>query len=161
MSKLRRARVLVLLTVLVGTHVEGQSTPSVGPDSLAATITAQDKKLFEAYNHCDLKTLGNMVTDDLEFYHDRTGLAVGKPVFIESIRNNICGKVTRDLVPGSMEVYPLAGYGAVQMGTHRFHHPGMGEENAGEAKFVVLWQLKDGVWKVARVISYDHGALAK
>jgi hypothetical protein len=26
----------------------------------------------------------------------------------------------------------------------------------GEAKFVQLWQYKDGAWKVSRVISYDH-----
>ncbi|MGA8501656.1 MAG: hypothetical protein WB683_08925 [Candidatus Sulfotelmatobacter sp.] len=36
-------------------------------------------------------------------------------------------------------------------------------ENLGDAKFVMLWQNKDGVWKVTRVISYDHnhGLLAK
>jgi hypothetical protein len=28
----------------------------------------------------------------------------------------------------------------------------------GEAKFIHLWRYKDGAWKVARVISYDHDA---
>jgi hypothetical protein len=58
-----------------------------------------------------------------------------------------------------MEVYPLKGYGAVQIGVHRFHH--QGEEGFGEAKFVTLWQNKDGVWKVTRVISYDHESVTK
>ncbi len=66
----------------------------------------------------------------------------------------------RTLVPGSMEVYPLNGYGAVELGVHRFHHPGH-PENVGEAKFVTLWQNKNGVWKVTRAISYDHEPVMK
>jgi hypothetical protein len=97
-----------------------------------------------------------MVTDDLEFYHDKTGLSVGKQVFVDSIRNNICGKTQRELVPGALEVYRLDHYGAVEIGRHRFLHPGHEEIGIGEAKFITLWQFKDGEWKVARVISYDH-----
>jgi uncharacterized protein DUF4440 len=126
---------------------------------LTSAITALDKQLFDAYNTCDLEKLGMLVVDDLEFYHDKTGLAVGKQVFLHAIKNNICGKVTRQLVPGSMEVYPLQGYGAVEIGVHRFYHPWTQDHGEiGEAKFVTLWQYKDGAWKVSRVISYDHGA---
>ena len=68
----------------------------------------------------------------------------------------------RDLVPGTLEVYPIKDYGAVEMGTHRFHHPGQeSTEQVGEAKFVTLWQNKDGEWKITRAISYDHVALPK
>ena len=130
--------------------------------ALFETISLQDKKLFDAYNHCDLATLGSMVTDDLEFYHDKTGLAVGKQTFLDSIQKNICGKVTRELVPSSLEVYELAGYGAVELGVHRFHHPGEKEHDVlGEARFVTVWQNRGGVWKVSRVISYDHETLPK
>ncbi len=131
------------------------------PDRLFETIAAMDKRLFDAYNDCDLNTLGALVTDDLEFYHDKTGLAVGRQVFIDSIRNNICGKVRRVLVPGSLEVYRLNQYGAVEIGVHRFQHPGHEEEGVGEAKFVTLWQFKGGEWKITRVISYDHGSMKK
>ena len=125
-------------------------------DTLTATVTALDKKLFDAYNSCDLDTLGSLVDDNLEFYHDKTGLAVGKQVFIDAIKNNICpGHVQRTLVPGSLEVYPLHDYGAVEIGVHRFHHPG-DPENVGEAKFVTLWHYKDGAWKISRAISFDH-----
>jgi hypothetical protein len=125
-------------------------------DRLFDTVAGLDRRLFDAYNTCDLPTLGAMVTDDLEFYHDKTGLAVGRQNFVDSIHNNICGKTQRVLVPGSMEVYRLDHYGAVEMGRHRFTHPGHEELGIGEAKFVTLWQFKDGEWKVARVISYDH-----
>ncbi len=128
-------------------------------EELTRAVQSLDTQLFDAYNNCDIDKLGAMVTDDLEFYHDKTGLAVGKKKFTDSIRNNICGKLRRELVAGSLEVYPLHGYGAMEMGTHRFYHPGMQEhEVVGEAKFVMLWQYKDGAWKLTRVISYDHGA---
>jgi hypothetical protein len=137
----------------------GQTVPALdaikNDAELTQAVTALDKKLFDAYNTCDLTTMGALVTDDLEFYHDKTGLAVGKQVFLDAIKNNICGKVTRQLVPGTLEVYPLHGYGAVEIGVHRFYHPNE-PNNIGEAKFVQLWQYKDGAWKVARVISYDH-----
>ena len=136
---------------------------SVEPDPLFKTIKSLDAKLFDAYNHCDLTTLGAMVSDDLEFYHDQTGLSVGKAPFLLAIKQNICGKVERALLPDTLEVYPLKGYGAVEIGIHRFHHPGRPEDGMGDARFVTLWQNKSGEWIVTRVISYDHnhGLLAK
>jgi hypothetical protein len=110
-----------------------RSQSSAPPDPLFQTIQSLDTKLFDAYNHCDLTTLASLVSEDLEFYHDKTGLARGRQSFIDSIKNNICGKVTRELVPGTLQVYPLAHYGAVEIGTHRFHHPGHGDE-VGEAQ---------------------------
>ena len=141
--------------------VAQQPVPAAEQAELTRTVTELDTKLFDAYNQCDLKTLGAMVTDDLEFYHDQTGLMVGKAPFLEAIKKNICGKVERTLVPGSLEVYRLKGYGAVEIGVHRFHRPGHAEELGGEAKFVELWQNKDGVWRLTRVISYDHESLTK
>jgi hypothetical protein len=128
------------------------------PDRAFETIAALDQKLFDAYNHCDLATMGSLVSDDLEFYHDKTGLSVGKGVFLESIRNNICGKTQRELIPGSMQVYRLDNYGAVEMGEHRFLHPSQEELGVGVAKFITLWRYKDGNWQITREISYDHEA---
>ena len=132
------------------------------PDTLFQTIKSLDAKLFAAYNHCNLETLGSMVSDDLEFYHDQTGLMVGKAPFLAAIKQNICGKVQRTLLEDTLEVYPLKGYGAVEIGIHRFHHPNE-PGNVGDAKFVTIWHDDNGVWKVTRVISYEHneGLLAK
>lgn len=127
-------------------------------DPLFMKIQSLDTKFFDAYNHCDLATLSSMIADDLEFYHDKTGLARGRQSLVDGIKNNICGKVTRELVPGTLEVYPIASYGAVEIGVHRFHHPGK-PDDVGEAKFITLWQNKDGDWKITRAISFDHHPL--
>lgn len=154
---------LLLLSVCFGVaaipKLPAQTKPA---EPLLVTIKALDTQLFDAYNHCDLPALGALVADDLEFYHDKTGLSRGKAKFLEDIQKYICGKVNRQLVKESLEVYPMEGYGAVEMGTHRFTHPNeSGDQQLGEAKFVMLWQKTDAGWKITRVISYDHESLAK
>jgi hypothetical protein len=151
----------LLTGILVGllfSHAYAQSTTS--SDSLFNTVQSLDAKFFEAYNHCDLATVSSMVADDLEFYHDVTGFSPGRQSLLDGLKNNICGKVTRELVSGTLEVYPIVKYGAVEIGVHRFHHPD-NWENIGEAKFITLWHSKDGVWKITRAISFDHHPLTK
>jgi ketosteroid isomerase-like protein len=165
LSEWRRSAIFLCLALLLAAPVVSVSQSmskknATAPDTLFQTVLALDTKLFDAYNHCDLDTLGKMVADDLEFYHDKTGLSVGKQVFLDAIRKNICGKVHRTLVPGTLEVYSLNGYGAVEIGIHRFTHPGLDDE-LGDAKFVTIWQNKDGSWKITRAISYDHEPVRK
>lgn len=130
---------------------------NAGDDPLFTTVLALDTKLFDAYNHCDLATLSSMVSDDLEFYHDRTGLMVGKAPFLAAIKQNICGKVERELLRDTLEVYPLNHFGAIEIGVHRFRQLGQ----SGDAKFITLWQDNNGVWQATRMISYEHGLSAK
>jgi ketosteroid isomerase-like protein len=159
----RRALIGVLLSGCLLTNATGApGQESRNRDALAATVAGLDTALFTAFNACDLKALDNLVTEDLEFFHDHDGLSVGKQAFLGSVRQNICGKVRRDLVPGTIEVYPLGDYGALEIGTHRFHHPGLDDtEPVGEARFVIVWQRNGAAWKMARTISYAHGALPK
>ncbi|HWG20896.1 MAG TPA: nuclear transport factor 2 family protein [Terracidiphilus sp.] len=153
---MRSSLLCVAALTALAVSVHAQTNQGLPPaDDLYKTVSGLDTALFSAYNTCNLGKLGSMVTEDLEFYHDQTGLSVGRKPFLEAIKANICGKVHRELVPGSLEVYPLKGYGAVEIGVHRFTHPN-DPTALGEAKFVHVWQLKDGVWKVARVISFDH-----
>jgi ketosteroid isomerase-like protein len=148
---------LLLTVFLTALSVQAQTKPQ----SLFETIRTLDAQLFDAYNHCDLEKLGSFLADDLEFYHDVTGLTRTREANIEAVKNNICGKVTRVLVPGSLEVYPLKDFGAVEIGVHRFHHPGKDDaEPLGEAKFIHIWRNQDGDWKITRVISFDHHAAA-
>src|SRR5580658_8510458 len=46
---------------------EGSPQPAVAhaQDQLFSTVAGLDKKLFDAYNTCDLATLGSLVADDL------------------------------------------------------------------------------------------------
>jgi len=125
---------------------------------LDKAITSLDTKLFNAYNHCDLKTFDSLLADDVEFYHDQGGVTLGRQKLTESIKNNICtGDTQRVLVPGTLKIYYMKGYGAIEMGMHRFQHPKTEAANGtGEASFVHLWQYKDGNWKLTRALSYDH-----
>jgi Domain of unknown function (DUF4440) len=150
-------RNVLLVLLLVIPLAQAQTPPA--SDNLFQTIQQLDAKLFDAYNRCDLATFSSLIAEDVEFYHDKTGLAVGRQALVDGVKNNICGKVTRELVPGTLEVYPLANYGAVEIGVHRFHHAH--DDDVGDAKFIQLWQNKDGVWKITRVISFDHKGVAK
>ena len=40
----------------------------------------------------------------------------GSQNLVDAVKKNICGKVHRMLVPGSLEVHPLKTYGAVEGG---------------------------------------------
>jgi hypothetical protein len=154
---------LFLLT-LIPVRAEAQAAKGKAADEeLFRKIAALDAAVFEAYNRCELEKFGAFFTEELEFYHDNGGLTNRtRQSLVDSLKKNICGKVRRELVPGSLEVYPLHGYGAVEIGVHRFHHPGREQtEPVGEAKFIHLWQNQDGVWKITRVISFDHHALTK
>ena len=133
-----------------GQFVLGQS-PS---NELFNQIAALDTALFEAYNKCDLEKQGSFLAEDVEFYHDKGGLLTSRRKVMEAIKANICGRVSRELVAGTMQVYPIPGYGAIETGTHRFHN--RQEGTTGESKFLHIWQNKDGQWKLTRVVSYAH-----
>lgn len=122
-------------------------------DSLYKTIVRMDSIFFHAYNTCDMATQASIYSDSIEFYHDTGGLTTSKEQLLESTRKNICGKVTRELVRGSIEVSPIPGYGAVEIGQHKFHNNQ--EKNAvpKASKFVVIWKNENGKWKMTRVIS--------
>lgn len=147
---------LTTIPVLAQTAVDSQA------GALFETIRGQDTRLFNAYNGCDLKTLADMVSPDLEFYHDQTGLSRGRAAFIEAIKTNICGKTHRELVPETLEVYPLKTYGAVEIGDHVFcpaaTPSACNPKTSGMARFTMLWQQTESGWKLTRVISYDHVA---
>ena len=146
--------ILALIPVPATAQRAAESLPG---DSLYQTIAALDSAMFEAYNGCQLEQLAAFFTEDLEFYHDQTGLMRSRAALVEAVRQNICGKVHRDL--DSIRVFPLRGYGAVATGVHRFcdarrySHCG---QAGGPARFVTLWQRGEAGWRIARVVSYDH-----
>ena len=126
------------------------------PDSRAMydSIVNLDSVFFAAYNNCDTVIMASMISENLEFYHDQGGLMTSKDSVMEAIKKNICGKVTRELVKGSIEVYPIAGYGAVEIGQYFFRNnqePEPAEHKIG--KFVQLWKNENGKWQLTRIIS--------
>lgn len=136
----------------------------------AATLRPFDNAYWDAYNRCDIATLTRMNTDNLEFYHDTGGPMLGNARFAQAMQANICGTpgvtIRRVEVAGSVHVFPMRAneqlYGAVIEGEHQFYRRSAGqpEQLEGRARFTHLVLLQDGVWKMARVLSYDHGAAA-
>ena len=120
-------------------------------------IEAMDKEMFDAFNTQDLQKFQSLFTDDLEWFQDNGGLIPYKTVF-ENFANTFKKdfKLTRELVKGSLEVHPIKDYGAIEIGVHQFRHIENGKEETGTFKFLMIWQKKDGQWKISRVVSYDH-----
>lgn len=132
-----------------------QGIPNYTPKNQAFydTILAMDKKYFDAYNTCDLETQADIYADDMEFYHDLGGLETNKATLIKALEDNICNKVTRQLVEGSMEVYEIAGYGAVSEGYHTFFNKLEPDAPQKPSKFITIWKQTDNGWKMSRIVS--------
>ena len=124
-----------------------------------STIATLDSALFAAFNAHDADRLGAYFTPDLEFYHDKSGLA-GYDTTMANFRGlfarNAQTGLRRDLVPGTLEVYPLGEFGLLEVCQHRFCHTENGKEDCGTFKNIMVWRRDSTGYKVCRVISYDH-----
>ncbi|WP_374950922.1 nuclear transport factor 2 family protein [Mucilaginibacter sp.] len=122
-------------------------------DQLYKTISQLDSAFFHAYNTCDLTTQAQFYSDKIEFFHDRSGLDTSKEHILASTKKYICGKVTRELVKGSLQVSPLPGYGAVELGEHMFHNNQEKNDTPHASKFVIIWKQDNSKWTITKVIS--------
>ncbi len=120
---------------------------------LYEAIVAMDKKYFDAYNECDMDTQASLYAEELEFFHDEGGLSTSKPELLESLKNNICGKVTRTLIKGSIEVYPIPNYGAIEIGYHKFYNNQEPDAKSKPGRFILIWKNEGGKWMISKVIS--------
>ena len=155
---------VVILSSLSSATAVAQTNAGAPPAAeLSRTLAGLDAQLFDSFNRCDLEKFASFFAEGVEFYHDKGGVTHSSKGVVESVKNNICGKVRREVVAESLEAHPIPGFGAVQMGSHRFYElkAGPGAAPVGAARFVHLWQFKDGAWKITRVISYDHGPATK
>lgn len=144
--------IALLLAILVGAIAESLAQASED-SAIYKKIASLDAAYFTAYNTCDLDTQARLLDDQLEFYHDQGGLSTSKAEILEALRVNICGKVTRSLVEGSLEVHEINGFGAVALGLHQFHNR---EEPGAESKpsrFVTVWKQNGEAWTMYRIIS--------
>jgi hypothetical protein len=120
-------------------------------------IAHMDSVLFNAFNTRDIDKFKILFSEDLEFYHDKGGLTnYEHTIDFMKTTAKANNQLRRELVKGSLEVYPIPGYGAMEIGEHRFCHTENDKLDCGTFKFVHIWQKKDGQWKISRVVSYDH-----
>ena len=152
---------LCAMSILAGpadpAHAD-ESLANSDQTSLFGEIQALDASFFDAYNRCDLRQVSILVADDLEFYDDRDGFEMSRQTLLDDLEKYICGKVHRELVPGTLEVHPIPGYGALEIGAHRFCEasPSACPSGSSVSKFVHIWRKKDGAWKLTRAVSYGH-----
>lgn len=140
-------------------------------EKLVVTILQKDSLFWNAYNHCETDQYPELFTEDVEFYHDKGGIILGLTELTATVKKNLCGtgnfRLRREAVQGTVKVYPLhnAGiiYGAIISGDHVFYvnETGKAERLDGLASFTHLWLLKDGKWKMTRILSYDHGPASR
>lgn len=133
---------------------------------LYRVLRTQDSLLFNVgFNTCDIKQFENLISENFEFYHDKSGIIASKNDFITSIKDGICNlnyKAKRVLDLNSLEVYSIEKngvlYGAIQTGLHRFYaiEKNKPEYLTSTALFTHVWLLENGDWKLSRALSYNH-----
>ncbi|WP_315815846.1 DUF3471 domain-containing protein [Paraflavitalea speifideaquila] len=136
------------------------------PQELKTLILQKDSLFWAGYNNCDTTLTGQFLADDIEFFHDVGGITKGRGELNASLKKNLCSnpdrRLRREAVPGTVKFFPLKNrdtlYGAVLQGEHYFYiiQKGKKEFRDGHASFNHLWLLKEGAWKMERILSYDH-----
>ena len=129
------------------------------PRELYDTVAELDARMYRAHNNRELLALAAFFTSDLEFYHDQTG----KTNYRENLsrfKENFAKPTAmrRELVPGRLEVYPVAELGAIEIGTHHFYQtdPEHAEKRVAQPRFVHVWRRSPSGWPIMRVVSYAH-----
>lgn len=151
-------RSITVLAFAVAVSVEATAQavhPSIPDAALPEIIAKLDAKHFDAFNACDTETLLALYARDVEFFHDLNGRVLDREQFVQAVKKNICGKVQRRALPNTMEVYPMAKIGAVQMGRHCFTEVGKGD-CIQQGRYYILWRFDGTNWQISKVFSYDH-----
>ena len=144
-------QLLVFIFLIGSLSIQAQIEKS---SELYKTILALDKELFDAYNTCtdNLDKHASFYADEIEFFHDGSGLSTSKVEIIEAIKKNICGKVTRELVVDSVEIHKIPNYGVVVIGYHKFNNL-IEKSTSKPSKFILFWKQMDTDWKLTKVVS--------
>jgi hypothetical protein len=155
MKALKPFNYVLLLFILFSNTVFSQKAENpVTEKALQNEILKMDSLFFNvAFNKCDLNLYKKIMSPDIEFYDDRSGLNTSFDVEIASFKDR-CSRpfaVTRQLV--SATVHVLGDYGAVEIGVHEFYEDG---KKVQRGKFIIIWERKDGSWIIKRTVSYDH-----
>lgn len=147
----------VVATIISSFGVNAETDPE--HKSLYKTVAALDSAVFDAFNHCSepgqLDKHASYFAPDVEFYHDNGGVTWTRADMIAGTRKNVCGKFSRELVLGSLKVYPIKDFGAIAQGSHRFCQFSSGACE-GLADFTMIWREQNGKWELTRVLSYGH-----
>ena len=157
-------------TVLIITLISSSLTCfSQQSGELYDQIAKMDSLYFSAQNECNLEKYAFYLSENFEFFHDKGGLTASKDDEMKGMAI-FCGNeqrarqpLRRELIEGSLRVYPMDNYGALEFCDHVFYlqiNDGT-EKVVGSGKMTALWKLINSEWKLTRIISYDHQPLAE
>jgi len=157
MNRTKSSFTFLLMLFMLNNRMNAQSEVPPQTKNLYEEIYVQDSIMFTAFNNKNIEQFKKMFTDDLEFFHDKGGLTSYDHTinFLKKLAEEK-SDLKRELIAASLEVYPIPGYGAMEIGQHRFTHTENGKAETAIFKFVQVWQQKDGAWQVSRVVSYGH-----
>jgi ketosteroid isomerase-like protein len=158
---------ILALLLTLSVPLSAQTAGPAPTPQLTNEIRVADAALFAAFfDRCDIEALKGMVTEDFEMFHDKGGhVASSAKEFIASVAGTCARQKTgedyrarREVIAGTLQVYPLNNYGAVEVGEHRFFQllPGKPEKLVEVSLFTHVWKKEGGSWKLARVLSYGH-----
>ncbi|MDT0556571.1 DUF4440 domain-containing protein [Patiriisocius hiemis] len=137
-------------------------------DPLYKTIIIKDSLLFsEGFNKCNMIPFKELIAEDFEFYHDKSGITQSKSKFISDLKNGLCSNPenytsNRRLIKNSTEIYPLYNngelYGAIHNGSHTFFESNNKQAfvERSTARFTSLWLFENNTWLLKRILSFDH-----
>lgn len=159
-------------SVITGNKASGQAAAHATSisDNTAKQINRvnnADHQFWDSFNKRDLESIRQTLTEDAEFYHDKSGFTKGADAIVKALKNGALSPSTprmrRQAVANSVQVYPLASDGVVMTGEHLFYVQKKGrlEQLDSKAAFIHIWRHEKGVnspgkWRIARIVSYHH-----
>jgi hypothetical protein len=159
MHRIRHALAALIATSMFASAATSASEPPAA--SLEDTIAALDTSVFDAFNRCadaaELERHAGYFDEGVEFYHDTGGVTWNRADMLANTRKHACGNYTRELIAGSLRVYPIKDFGAIAQGSHRFCQTTTGKCE-GLADFTIVWRHTNDHWLITRVMSYGHRA---
>lgn len=156
---------ITAISLVAGCSTQGTSPGNLTPGTpgpLFEKIAALDTEVFAAFNTCalpgQLQKHAGYFSEAVEFYHDTGGVTWNRAEMVANTERYVCGNFRRELIPGSLRVYPIKGFGAIAQGVHRFCQFKSGACE-GAADFLIVWRQEGSKWSITRVLSYGHRPL--
>lgn len=118
---------------------------------LRQTLAEREAALTRAYNTCNLHAL-------------RASAFAGTTILtpdgrhidpVIDARDRVCGHLRREVIPGSITVRAVGDDSALVSGKQRFCAIGEGPCNVPSARFVQLWTLDHGQWRMGLMHDFN------
>lgn len=133
-------------------------------DDWEAQVRKTDDAYWHEFNFGTSAALNSYLAADVEFYHDLGGTVIGWDALakVNAGMDGPGNRARRMVVPASLHIFPMRKgddiYGAIVSGDHEFYTTDAGKivKKTFQSSFTHLMLVKDGVWKIARIYSYNH-----